>query len=51
MEEELKDFRDTIARYFADRAIKSANRVWDEKGWTDEDVDRILTTKMRKSKG
>ncbi len=49
-EEELLDFRDTIARYFADRAIQSADKVWDEKGWTDEDVDKMLHTKMRKSK-
>ena len=50
-EEELKEFRDTIAGYFANRAIKSANKVWEEKGWTDEDVDSMLNTKMRKSKG
>ena len=50
-EEELAGFRETIAKYFADRAIKSANRVWDEKGWTDEDVDKMLNTKMRKPKG
>lgn len=50
-EEELKEFRDTIAGYFANRAIKSANKIWEEKGWTDEDVDRMLNTKMRKSKG
>ena len=49
-EEELQDFRQTIAQYFANRAVKSANQVWDEKGWTDLDVDRMLATKMRKSK-
>jgi len=47
---ELQDFKDVIADYFAKRAIQSANKVWDEKGWTDEDVDRMLNTKMRKSK-
>jgi hypothetical protein len=49
-EEELKDFKEIIANYFAKRAIQSANKVWDEKGWNDEDVDRMLNTKMRKSK-
>ena len=49
-DEELRDFRDTIAQYFANRAISSANKVWEEKGWTDEDVDRMLNTKMRKTK-
>lgn len=47
-EEELKDFRNTIAHFFAERAIQTADQVWDEKGWTDKDVDRMLTTKMRK---
>jgi len=47
---ELQDFKDVIADYFAKRAIQSANKVWDEKGWTDEGVDRMLNTKMRKSK-
>jgi len=47
---ELIDFKDMIARYFAERAIRSANKVWDEKGLTDEDVDKILNTKLRKSK-
>lgn len=49
-EEELKDFKDTIANFFAKRAIQAANQAWDEKSWTDEDVDRILKTKLRKSK-
>ena len=48
--DELQDFKDTIAQYFAKRAIQSANKVWDDKGWNDEDVDRMLNTKMRKSK-
>ncbi|MCP3929060.1 MAG: hypothetical protein GY705_08170 [Bacteroidetes bacterium] len=46
---ELEEFKDLIAQYFAKRAIQSANKVWDEKGWGDEDVDRILDAKMRKS--
>lgn len=48
-DDELRDFREVIAKYFAERAIQSANKVWDEKNWTDEDVDRMLNTKMRKS--
>lgn len=44
---ELTDFRELLAQYFAERAIQAANKVWDEKGWTDKDVDRMLTTKMR----
>lgn len=49
-EEELIDFRQTIAQYFANKAIRTANKVWEEKGWTDEDVETMLNSKMRKSK-
>lgn len=46
--QELQEFKELIAQYFAKRAIQAANKVWDEKGWSDEDVDRMLNTKMRK---
>ncbi len=48
--QELIEFKETIATYFAKRAIEAANKVWDEKKWTNNDVDEMLTTKMRKSK-
>ncbi len=44
--EELTDFKQLLACYFAQRATQKANEVWDEKGWTDKDVDRMLKTKM-----
>jgi hypothetical protein len=46
--EELKEFQRTIANFFADRAVEGANKVWDEKGWTKEDEEKMLITKMRK---
>ncbi len=48
-ENEMIEFRKTIAVFFAQRAIQQANKVWDEKQWTDADVDRMLNTKMRKT--
>ena len=48
--DELQDFKDIIAQFFAKRAIQSANKAWDDKGWNDEDVDRMLDTKMRATK-
>jgi len=45
---ELLELKKVIANYFAQRAIKAANKVWDEKGWTDDDVDRMLNTKMKR---
>ena len=47
---ELAEFKNWIADYFAKRAIKAANKAWDDNDWKDEDVDRLLNTKLRKSK-
>ncbi len=47
---EISELRKMLATFFAQRAIKQANKVWDEKKWTDTDVDEMLNTKMRKSK-
>ncbi len=47
-ETDLQALKSLLAQFFATRAIQAANKVWDEKGWTDEDVDRMLATKMRK---
>jgi hypothetical protein len=47
---ELAELKKMLAQFFAQRAITEANRVWDEKGWTEADVERILQTKMRTSK-
>lgn len=44
-DEELKDLKEIIAKYFARRAIKAADKVWDEKSWTDEDMEKMLRTK------
>ena len=44
---DLQDFKDYIARYFANKAVKAADKAWEEKGWDEEDVDRMLETKMR----
>lgn len=27
--------------------MDKADRIWEEKGWTDEDIKRLLETKMR----
>lgn len=46
-DEDLIAIRQLIAKYFAEKAIEAANKVWDEKGWTEEDVERLLNTRMR----
>jgi len=47
-EEELLELRELLAKFFARKAIEAANQSWDEKGWDDEKVDRLLNTKLRK---
>jgi hypothetical protein len=45
---ELQEFRQTLALFFAHKAIKKANEVWEEEGWNDEKVENILKIKMRR---
>jgi len=47
-EQELIEFKNLIAQYFAKRAIKKADEVWEEKNWTEKDVNQLLETKLRK---
>jgi len=49
-EPELQELRAMLAAFFAKRAIEAANKVWEEKGWSDADVDEMLEQKMRASK-
>lgn len=44
---ELAELKKMLAQFFAQRAIQEADRVWDEKGWTEGDVERMLQQKMR----
>lgn len=37
-DEELLQIRDMLARFFADRATKRANEVWQEKGLDEKDI-------------
>lgn len=48
-EKDWVELRQLIARFFAERSIEEANKVWDEKGWTEEDAERLLHGHFRKS--
>lgn len=50
-EEELLQLRQAYTEILGRRATEAANKILDEKGWTDEDVDRMLNTKMRSGRG
>lgn len=46
-EKDLIEIKTLIAKYFAKKAMDSADKVWDEKGWTDKDAERMANTHMR----
>ena len=41
-EEQLLEIRDLLARYFADKASDEMDRLWNERGWTNETMDQWL---------
>ena len=41
-EEDLLDLRTMIARYYAERAIKNADKIWEERGLTNDDMEKWL---------
>ena len=42
---DLKDLKNLLSRFFADKAIKAADQIWDEKGLTNENMDQWLNEK------
>jgi hypothetical protein len=49
-DEELLEIKDLLARYFSEKAMDLADKVWDSKNWTVEDMEEMAYTKMRTSK-
>lgn len=46
-DEELIDIKRLIVRYYAKKLEEKAAKIWKDKNWTDEDMDRLLNTHMR----
>lgn len=46
-DEELIDIKRLIVRYYAKKLEEKTTKVWEDKNWTDEDMDRLLNTHMR----
>ena len=46
-EEELEDIRDLLSNYFAEKATREMDRLWDERGWTNETMDEWLKEHRR----
>lgn len=39
---DLSDLKKLLSRFFAEKAIAAADEVWDKKGLTNDDMDRLL---------
>ncbi|WP_224751130.1 hypothetical protein [Mucilaginibacter pankratovii] len=39
---DLKELKTVLARFFAERAMDKADKIWDKKGLTDDDMDKWL---------
>jgi len=48
-DDDLLQIKQMLADFFAKKTIESANKAWDEKGWTNDTVDELLNTKLRTS--
>jgi len=46
-EEQYDVLKKILLRFKAEVLMDKADRIWDEQGWTDEDIRRMLQTKMR----
>lgn len=41
-ESEWLELRRVIARHFSEKAKIKMDEIWDERGWTDADIERML---------
>ena len=46
-ENELLEIKRILVRYLADKATRLADEVFEQKGWTQEDMDKLAHTHMR----
>lgn len=42
---DLAELKRVLAKFYSDKAISKANEIWDQKGLTDEDMDKWLNEK------
>jgi hypothetical protein len=46
-EKDLLEIKKTLSQYFAKKAINAADKVWDEKGWSKKEAEKILKKHLR----
>ena len=48
-EKQLLEIKDLLAGYFANKATKEADKIWKEKGFTNDTMDSWLNEHLRTS--
>ncbi len=46
-ENDLKEIKKLIVKYLSKKLSEKADATWEEKNWTNEDMDKFLNTHMR----
>ena len=46
-DEQLMEIKNLLAMYFAQKSIEQADNTWDKKGWTNDDMDKLLKEHLR----
>ncbi|NII25441.1 hypothetical protein HB364_10135 [Pseudoflavitalea sp. X16] len=44
-DKDLTELKKVLAKFYSDKAVAQANEIWDQKGLTDEDMDKWLNQK------
>ena len=44
---DLEELRLVLAEFFSKKAVEAADSAWDKNEWTENDVQRLLNTKLR----
>ncbi len=46
-DDDLINIKNLLSSYFYEKATKEADKIWEEKKWTDEDAKRIINSHLR----
>jgi hypothetical protein len=49
-EQDLLAIKIMLSRFFAQKAIEEADKIWDERGYSDDTMQEWLNTRMRANK-
>jgi len=48
-ENDLHELKRILAKFYAEKAIREADRIWDEKGFTQQDMENWLNEQKTQS--